>query len=969
MLKFIKTKKLITTLGLAVCSSFGFAQSTIDWAKQIGGISNDLILDMKYRRIGTTDFIVTVGRFSGSVTFNPSTTLSTASGDTAMFVARFDVSGNCVWATSAGNANVSVIASSVDVANDGSILVAGSFRGASGSTVDFNPSAATTNLTCVGSNDIFVVKYTVAGALAWAFDLGGTGNEYVRDIAIDKTSGSTDASFYIAGSFSTLLRFDPDGGNTFRIVNSGTEDVFLGKYSFSTGAVEDVKTFGASGATLTSPIIKVNNTHVALTSSFNGTIDMDPGTGTTPTITHPTSSTSDLIALYTKNLDLVWALKQSFGVKNIEFNSTGDVCFIQDSPTVNRLSKVDGSSQFAAYVGWNRGNTTFGSYTFTLNSNDDYIIAGWYRATTTGTAIGELLGVPLPNLTFGTPNPLGVYVAMYSPTGGYLQGGASMSATTSTLTVQITGVQVKGTDELFVAGYTPVSNSFFWEGSATTIATTNSTANTFNGFLANYNLAPSCTTPTITAVDASRCGTGNITISTTVSAGEVRWYQTATSTSMLGISNSYSLPNLATTTTLYAKAVDGGCESARIPVTATINPVPSITNVTNNSRCGTGAVSLSAAASSGTTSLGWYTASSGGSSLGTVNSFTTPSISATTTFYVQANQGTCSSARTAVVATVTPIPTITSTTPGARCGTGTVTLSATSSAGSVNWYSTSGTLLSTGNSYTTPSISTNLTVNAEAVNGTCVSTSRTPVTASINTTPTVATTANSRCGSGSVTLSATPSAGTVNWYASNSGGSILGTGNTFNTPSISINTTYYAEAVNGCQSTRVAAIATINALPNVAVTTSGVVLTATETGATYQWVTCGSKNSYNPILIGITNGQSYNGSNGGVYAVFVTKNGCKDTSSCITLTVTGVEEESTIQNAAKIFPNPNNGEFSIELTMDSKVEIVDQTGRIVKTIQVEKGRPYMVDDLPKGLFILKSQASNKAILGKVLVSK
>ncbi len=70
----------------------------------------------------------------------------------------------------------------------------------------------------------------------------------------------------------------------------------------------------------------------------------------------------------------------------------------------------------------------------------------------------------------------------------------------------------------------------------------------------------------------------------------------------------------------------------------------------------------------------------------------------------------------------------------------------------------------------------------------------------------------SRCGTGTVGLSATPSAGIVNWYANSTGGSILGTGTTFTTPSISATTTYYAEAVDGSliSAARTAVVATIN---------------------------------------------------------------------------------------------------------------------------------------------------------------
>jgi hypothetical protein len=54
----------------------------------------------------------------------------------------------------------------------------------------------------------------------------------------------------------------------------------------------------------------------------------------------------------------------------------------------------------------------------------------------------------------------------------------------------------------------------------------------------------------------------------------------------------------------------------------------------------------------------------------------------------------------------------------------------------------------------------------------------------------------SRCASGSVTLSATSAAGTtIRWYSTATGGSPIGFGSSFNTPSIATTTTYYADAI------------------------------------------------------------------------------------------------------------------------------------------------------------------------------
>ncbi|PSK94503.1 T9SS type A sorting domain-containing protein [Taibaiella chishuiensis] len=58
-----------------------------------------------------------------------------------------------------------------------------------------------------------------------------------------------------------------------------------------------------------------------------------------------------------------------------------------------------------------------------------------------------------------------------------------------------------------------------------------------------------------------------------------------------------------------------------------------------------------------------------------------------------------------------------------------------------------------------------------------------------------------RCGPGTVSLGVTPPAGTtVNWYAAATGGAPVGTGNTYTTPFLTANTTFYATAGSGATS-------------------------------------------------------------------------------------------------------------------------------------------------------------------------
>ncbi len=85
-----------------------------------------------------------------------------------------------------------------------------------------------------------------------------------------------------------------------------------------------------------------------------------------------------------------------------------------------------------------------------------------------------------------------------------------------------------------------------------------------------------------------------------------------------------------------------------------INATPALPTVTSDSICGPGSVTLMASSSD---SLFWYSDSTGGTLLFTGSPFNTPSISTTTTYYVEARNF-CSSARVAVDAIIMPLPNV-----------------------------------------------------------------------------------------------------------------------------------------------------------------------------------------------------------------------------------------------------------------------------------------------------------------------
>jgi large repetitive protein len=137
-------------------------------------------------------------------------------------------------------------------------------------------------------------------------------------------------------------------------------------------------------------------------------------------------------------------------------------------------------------------------------------------------------------------------------------------------------------------------------------------------------------------------------------------------------------------------------------------------------------------------------------------------------------------------------------------------------------------------------------------------------------------------------------------------------------------------SLTGCDST-ITTNLTIEAPIDVTITQTPTSITANQSGATYQWIDCANGNA--PINGEVS--QTFTPVVNGNYAVIVTVGSCSATSLCSSF-VTGITNNQT--NLFSIYPNPNNGQFIIELVSVSVVSIVDVTGRVVFTQQLNAGR-------------------------------
>jgi hypothetical protein len=267
-----------------------------------------------------------------------------------------------------------------------------------------------------------------------------------------------------------------------------------------------------------------------------------------------------------------------------------------------------------------------------------------------------------------------------------------------------------------------------------------SKANSPNAYLYKATMRLSGEAPSAPPVPSvtNNCGSSTLTEPAPPAGSGILYYWQETNPSGTNITKPASSAYTATTSgTYYVRAYNEFGWSPSTGIYVSVKAIPAQATSSNQSRCGSGTVTLTASCSTPGATFNWYQ----GSTLKLSGEATySPNITATTTYTVISYLNGCIGTGSNVLATVKPIPSVTGATSAARCSTGTVTLGAVASAGTIKWYGEStGTesYLAGGTSYTTPSINETTTYYVDATDNGCTTASRTSVLATIFTKPTV----------------------------------------------------------------------------------------------------------------------------------------------------------------------------------------------------------------------------------------
>ncbi|MEI7507975.1 MAG: GEVED domain-containing protein, partial [Flavobacterium sp.] len=486
-----------------------------------------------------------------------------------------------------------------------------------GTTADSNTVAITVNNPQVTSTTPATRCGTGTVALAATGSTGATLNWYAA--ATGGTALASGTSFTTPTiSATTTYYVEPTAGSgATQTSSNGTPTVTTS--TTNTGLVLDITT----ATTLTS---------LDVYSTSAGTVTMQLVNSSGTVIAGPTSGT--VIASTITNpqtINLGWSLPVGTGYKILVTSQTGALGYHSGtfpSPLGNGVGNiVTGATS--------TGTTTLNYFLYNLRTTTSCKAATRTAVTATVTPAPSITATANQTICNGA-------IATLTATNG---SGASYDTFTWSPATNLftnadgTGAYTAGTNAATVYATSATASSITY-----TVTATSSSDPTGCSTAASSTIVI-LPNPTVIGKDICISGTPSVALSpsTGYTGGTISWGYSLNGSSYTAISGAnvatYTAGSTTTTSAYYQATIkDGSGTTCSTPSALITVNNPLVTATTPGTRCGTGNVDLSAVGSTGTT-LNWYAAATGGTALGTGSVFTTPTISATTTYYVEPSVG------------------------------------------------------------------------------------------------------------------------------------------------------------------------------------------------------------------------------------------------------------------------------------------------------------------------------------------
>ncbi|HQV01536.1 MAG TPA: hypothetical protein PLO59_10275, partial [Bacteroidia bacterium] len=197
------------------------------WAKSFNGNGTQLLPKKIVTDNAGNSYVA--GCFSGTQTFD--TVSIVAKGTTDAYLAKFNATGNCLWARTYGFSISQTYGTCVAIDAAGNVILGGNF------TNYFNIDTSYT--ISLGQTDMFMIKHDTQGNLIKFNTAGGTSTDNLNTITTDMQG-----RYYIGGSFGFKCFFGNDSIQTPNL--SPLSDIFLAAYDVNMQPVWAKRAGGAS---------------------------------------------------------------------------------------------------------------------------------------------------------------------------------------------------------------------------------------------------------------------------------------------------------------------------------------------------------------------------------------------------------------------------------------------------------------------------------------------------------------------------------------------------------------------------------------------------------------------------------------------------------------------------------------------------------------------------------------------------
>jgi hypothetical protein len=330
------------------------------WVKSFGSMSPEYGTGITADAQGN---VYVTGVFDTDTDFDPGTGthILSSNGQQDIFLVKLDAAGNFSWAGNVGGGAYDE-STSVGVDGAGNIYLSGYFN----DTADFNPGPGTFEMTAAGMNDNFVAKFSASGELIWAKQYGSA--EFEAALAMQVTAAGDQ---YITGFYNGTADFDPGAGVFEMTASASSNTGFLLKLN-NAGDFQLARSFAGTENVISYDIDLDASGNIYLAGNFAGTIDLDPGAGST---TFTSVQYNGFVVKLNTAADFVWgktiASAESVIPYTVDVNTFG---YVMTSGFIETNTDFDPDPVDVFELALSSGNA-MGAFISILDGNGDFVNA------------------------------------------------------------------------------------------------------------------------------------------------------------------------------------------------------------------------------------------------------------------------------------------------------------------------------------------------------------------------------------------------------------------------------------------------------------------------------------------------------------------------------------------------------------------------------------------------------------------